>query len=136
MRGDRFFAALIAGSLVVGCGAGGLESPDPFQRIEVFVEGAGTGDGRVNDSDPAVSIDCQITDGAENNSTVCDDSFPDAGAGGVFSLTATNDAGSFFAGWVGCSSSAGPVCTLSFTTNSGDTTFNVTAHFYEGEPGT
>lgn len=93
------------------CGEGGYA---PFYRIEVDVEGNGTGSGTVEASDESVGLDCSITAGSE--SAGCDNTFDDAGAGGTFTLTAIPSGGSVFTSWSGCTSVAGPVCTLTFGT--------------------
>lgn len=108
-------------------GACSNNSLSVFGQIEVNVTNPGNGDGQVVAPDPNVDIDCQFT-GGSSTPTPCEDTFPDAGGGGVFTLDATPAAGSTFGGWAGCNSSVGPVCTLTFQ-NSFDTSFVVQARF-------
>jgi hypothetical protein len=124
-------ARIVPWSLIVlvvavlgACNASGFS---PFGQIEVKVTNPGGGNGQVVASDPNVQINCQFTAGASSPSP-CEDTFPDAGGGGVFTLNATPAAGSTFGSWTGCSSSAGTVCTLTFA-QSFDTTFVVQARF-------
>lgn len=117
------FAVLINVALGA-CNASGFS---PFGQIEVKVTNPGGGNGQVVASDPNVHINCQFTAGSSNPSP-CEDTFPDAGGGGVFTLDATPAAGSTFGGWNGCNSSVGTVCTLTFA-QSFDTTFVVQARF-------
>lgn len=108
------------------CGEGGYS---PFYRIQVDVEGNGTGSGTVEPSDESVGLDCTITAGSE--SLGCEDTFDDAGAGGTFTLTAIPSGGSVFTSWSRCTSVAGPVCTLTFgeadTTLAPEVTFTLGA---------
>lgn len=109
------------------CGSDGGEGGD-FQQIRVITVGGGTGSGRVVSTDPAVAIDCTITNGIQG-ATGCDDTFDDAGGGGTFNLVATASTGSTFTAWGGCPSPSGSTCTLAFATSDGDVVFNVTANF-------
>jgi hypothetical protein len=111
------------------CGEGGAA---PFYRIRVDVEGNGPGSGTVEVSDESVGLTCTITAGSE--STGCDDTFDDAGGGGTFTLTAIPSGGSVFTAWSGCTSVAGPVCTLTFGT--ADTTLAPIVTFTLGEGNT
>ncbi len=109
---------------------GACSSSNPtsiFAQITVSAFNAGGGNGRVTASDPAVQIDCQFT-AATSVPGPCTDVFPDAGAGGTFTLDAAPSPGSTFGGWTGCTSANGTACTLTFATG-GDTTFSATAHF-------
>jgi hypothetical protein len=124
-------------SFLTGCGGG----DDPLGQVigvEVRASPAGSGAGRVT-GDSAVTIDCLITD----SSAPCSRTFPDAGAGGAFTLTATPDAGSDFVQWSAsciadkageCAVDCGPdmkssVCTMSFSQDAGDVRFFATAQF-------
>jgi hypothetical protein len=100
-----------------------------LQSITVNVRGSGAGSGTVVSSDPAVEIDCTITDGVEGGGPSCSRTFDDIGNGGLFNLVATPAEGSSFSSWSGCSSSSGATCTLSFASSTIDTTFSVTATF-------
>lgn len=113
--------------VIVVLGACNASGFSPFGQIEVKVTNPGGGNGQVVASDPNVHINCQFTAGSSNPSP-CEDTFPDAGGGGVFTLDATPAAGSTFGGWNGCNSSVGTVCTLTFA-QSFDTTFVVQARF-------
>lgn len=112
-------------ALIGACSSSSPE--DLFEQIDVTVVGSGGGSGQVVAPDPSVAIDCQFTAGV-SNPLACDDTFSDAGGGGVFPLEATPDVGSTFGGWTGCSSSVGTVCTLTFAAGH-DTSFAVSAHF-------
>jgi hypothetical protein len=100
-----------------------------LQQITVNVSGSGSGSGTVVSSDPAVDINCTITDGIAGGGTFCSAGFDDAGNGGIFNLVATPAEGSSFTSWSRCSSSSGATCTLSFASSTRDTTFSVTATF-------
>ena len=113
------------------CGEGGYS---PFYRIEVDVEGNGAGSGTVEASDEAVGLNCTITAGSE--SAGCQHTFDDAGGGGTFTLTAIPGGGSVFTSWSGCTSVAGPVCTLTFGASAGDTTLAPEVTFALGESNT
>ena len=101
---------------------------DAFQKVTVTVHGSGTGAGTVVATDPAVDIDCTITAGA--TTAKCADTFDDAGQGGTFNLVATPSAGSTFASWVGCTTTSGTTCTLTFAGGvSNNVSFDVGATF-------
>ncbi len=105
-----------------------------LQVITVDVTGSGSGSGTVVSSDPAVDINCTITDGVAGGETFCSAEFEDAGNGGLFNLVATPAEGSSFTSWSRCSSSSGATCTLSFGASSRDTSFSVTATFTRDAP--
>ena len=117
----------LAGLVLVVLGACSSNPFALYRQITVTVTGGG-GNGQVVASDPAVQITCQFTAGSSSPSP-CSNTFPDAGGGGIFTLDASPAAGSTFGGWSGCSSSSGPVCTLTFAVNTGDTAFAVGARF-------
>ena len=98
------------------------------------MEGNGAGSGTVEASDVAVGLNCTITAGSE--SAGCEHTFDDAGGGGTFTLTATPGGGSVFTSWSGCTSVAGPVCTLTFSASAGDTTLAPAVTFALGESNT
>ncbi len=120
----------LAVPMMTGC----ADNMGAYDRVEVDVTGHGTGTGTVSASDPAVDIECTITAGT--SSGTCHASFPEAGQGGVFTLTATPSAGSSFDGFSGCTSAAGNVCTLSFEGTGNNITFSVGVTFtlLEGPP--
>lgn len=132
----RLLGCLLALTAVAGCGGSG---DDPLEQvIEVRVSSAGTGSGRVT-GDSALTLNCPIT----ATSAPCSRTILDAGAGGAFTLTATPDAGSDFAGWSAsctsdkageCAVNCGPdmkspVCAMSFSQDAGDVEFLVAARF-------
>ncbi len=125
----RFLCAVLVMAMVGGCGS--ANPFNPFQDVSVRVAGTGFGTGAVFANDPAVPLDCQVTPDALIGA--CDVTFQDAGSGGSFTLTAAADPGSGFLGWQGCSSVAGPVCTLNFSPGS-DVTFFVDVIFYPTAP--
>lgn len=110
-------AGLVLAGVAMGC--------NELFTVTVDVTGTGSGRGRVTESKPAVNIDCFTYFGV--NSAGCSDFFDDDGIGS-FQLTATPGTGSTFAGWTGCSSVSGPVCTLSWDINA-DTTMNPQVQF-------
>lgn len=113
----------LAVPVVTGC----ADNMGAYDRVRVDVTGHGTGTGTVSASDPAVEIDCTITAGT--SSGTCHASFPEAGQGGAFTLTATPAEGSTFDGFTGCTSATGNVCTLSFEGTGNNITFSVGVTF-------
>ena len=122
---------LLGGGLLAACSS---DTMSIYGNVSVDVAGHGSGNGTVYAPDPQVDIDCTFVAGSSG--VACHDDFPEAGAGGVFTLLATAAAGSHFDGFTGCSSVTGTVCTLSFAGN--DTTFDVGVTFTlnEGPPAT
>lgn len=102
---------------------------NPFFSITVSLSNPGSGSGTVTSVEPEIDIDCNLGPNGH-----CDESFNDAGAGGSFSLDATPTEGSTFLQWLGCSSTSGNRCTLTFSASADDTTFNVTAYFTNEAP--
>lgn len=126
--GRRWMLALAIGAAIAACGDNPL---NPFYRIDVDIANPGSGAGNVVSVEPGLNISCAL-----GPADSCSEGFNDAGAGGTFSLDATPSSGSTFVQWLGCSSTSGNRCTLTFSATAGDTTFNVTAYFVgEGPPG-
>lgn len=120
-------------AIALGGACSGSNALEPYQRISVAVVGSGEGQGYVYANDPAVDIECLVNqESSENN---CQDTFSDAGEGGVFSLIAVPIEGSVFAGWswstgeTGCSEVNGTQCLISFTETGGSVSIRVTARF-------
>ena len=110
--------------LVAAAAAACSNSLNPFFRITVELDNPGSGSGNVTSVEPGIDISCDPGPAGH-----CNESFNDAGAGGSFSLDATPTEGSTFLQWLGCSSTSGNRCTLTFSASADDTTFNVTAYF-------
>ncbi len=125
-------ALVLGGAVLSACGSSDpfTGETNPFQLIRVVVLSEGQGMGSVVSDEPAVAINCEFT-GSTVLST-CQDEFEDAGAGGIFTLTAVPGTMTRFAGWSGCSSTAGQVCTLTFSAGA-DTGFRVMANFQPDE---
>lgn len=110
----------------------------PLQQVTVEVRsGGGDGNGIVT-AEPASmppSIHCVITGGVVDTTTLCSETFSDAGSGGSFQLQAVPAAGSRLVSWSGCEGGPGPSpgCNLSFAQGA-DVTFNVTARFEVDTP--
>lgn len=120
---------LLAAAVVGACGDNPM---NPFFRITVSLSNPGSGSGSVTSVEPQIDIDCSLGPNGH-----CDEGFNDAGAGGSFSLDATPAEGSTFLQWLGCTSTSGTRCNLTFSAAADDTTFNVTAYFTNeaGPPG-
>lgn len=110
-------------------GACGDNALNPFFRITVNLSNPGSGSGTVTSVEPQIGINCSL--GPNGN---CAEGFNDAGAGGSFSLDATPAEGSTFLQWLGCTSTNGTRCNLTFSAAADDTTFNVTAYFTNEAP--
>lgn len=124
-------ALLLAGAFLAACS--GSNPLQPFDIIEVIVQGAGGGSGSVIAQDADVlTIEC----GWPGNIGACEDQFEDAGGGGVFNLIALPSPGSVLAGWTGCNQVNGTTCTLTFGQFIDDTSFSVTARFELSGEGT
>lgn len=119
--------------LVLGAACSGSNALSPYQRITVSVTGAGEGHGYVSANTPDVDVECGV--GMQITGSSCEDTFSDAGQGGVFSLIAYPSEGSVFAGWswstgeVGCTAVNGNACEIHFSETDDDVHFRVTARF-------
>ena len=117
--------AALSGFLSAACSS---EEFTPFSVVELSVLGAGTGQGTVVAGDEGV-LDLSCSFPSEGQ---CGDDFEDAGGGGVFTLVAIPLEGSVFAGWTGCTSVSGNICTLRFADGE-EPDFQVTARFEAAE---
>lgn len=118
VTGHRWLAVALVLLMAAAC----ENELNPFFEIEVNIVNPGSGAGHVESVEANLDIDCDLS---PNGS--CAETFNDAGGGGNFSLEATPSEGSTFLQWLGCTSTNGNVCNLSFAAS--DTTFNVTAYF-------
>jgi len=129
----RVLCAAVAAAALSCTTAPGLF--DPFD-VTVNVLGAGTGNGRVTETEALVNIDCRIVGGEPNSlgdlgsgDGPCRSTFAELNGLGTFILFAAADLGHEFVGWSGdCAPVGVAACRLSWASREA-LTLTVTAEF-------
>jgi len=123
---------LLLATVLAGC-----EQAAGFDHVDVTVNvlGTGTGDGRVNENETILHIDCHIVGGEPRSparyraDNPCTDTYTDLNGLGTFILFAVPDPGHEFVGWTGdCQAVQGTACRVEYISHV-DVTRTVVAEF-------